>query len=208
MDFTYKTLEGKRIMVIVFFALISVAWLYFYCQHLNSSQALDFIKTGGLFLAFWIALFVYLNLAPIVVPRISTSWVDKKRGVLLVKLEVENISKVIVFKKDKGIRFQMLKQKIGKEINEWVAFEKEYETRMIPQPLYDGDWPSDREVNSSTPHLYPGESVRTELIFIQELQADEILHLALQFKSAKSLFNYLHPEQWTVTTFVMPPTSA
>ena len=149
-----------------------------------------------------IALFVYVNFSPKISLRIIPTWIDKKGGVLKIRTEVENTSKVICMKK--RIRFQILEQKLeGNMINEFVAFDKEYVHLMNPKPV---NFAQAEEINLSTLYLYPGEVIAAERVY--KINPELVQHAGLQFEADFGIMKYLlrfvkeHVERWTTVVII------
>lgn len=194
-------MKCRRIIAFIVLAILIIV-LYILFKDKCITYTLSLCQILALILAVFVGVFISLNFSPVIALRIIPTWADKTNGILLIKTEVENISKVIAIVKKEGIRFQMLKQRtdLG-DINEWVAFNKDDEKDMIPKPI---DWKESKVINTSTNHLYPGDIVKAERIYKVDIKPNEVLHLGLQFKLAKGPLSLFHLEQWTTTCFFIP----
>ncbi|MCC7244662.1 MAG: hypothetical protein IT269_03200 [Saprospiraceae bacterium] len=160
------------------------------------------IETIAILLAAIITLFIYINFSPKVALRIIPTWIDKNEGILKIRTEIENTSKVICMKK--RIRFQILEQKIDAGfVNEFVAFDQEYVELMVPKPE---KFTIAQEINLSTSYLYPSEVISTERIY--KVNPNLIQHVGLQFETDFGMFKYIlwfikdSVERWTTTIII------
>jgi hypothetical protein len=151
----------------------------------------------------WLAIFVFLQFAPVLALRISHTWsVDDANWVVL-RLEVENKSKIRVHKQ--AIYFQLLEHKVTENcsLSEWVAFE---EDGVIPseRPI---NWHQPVEIFETTRGIDPGEMLVAERLHY--CPPNCILHVGLQVRAKLGLFGRIATrirgwnQSWTTTRIVM-----
>ena len=97
----------------------------------------------------WLAVFVFLQFAPVLSLRIISTWPDEESRWVIIRLEVENKSRVRVRKDE--IHLQVLEHEIkeGGSLSEWVPFKKD-DALDTEQPI---DWRDPLEVFKSTKEL-------------------------------------------------------
>lgn len=154
----------------------------------------------------WGFIFIFLQISPKVELRILPRWVDPELGRFVLRLEIENTSRVRV--KKEVVRLQMLPYSETRQLrlSEWVPFSKESIRKgEEPEKYYDPV-----EVFGSTLYLYPGEKISVERLECSP-DSDKFLHIGLQFR-ARVLLRWLiirvfsKGEQWTTTAIIFRPT--
>ena len=163
----------------------------------------DIASILALLLGAYVGIFHFLRFYPVVVVRILPSWpVVGSRWVVL-RLEIENRSRVRV-RKEK-VLLQVLEHRVheGEHLSEWVPFE---EGAVIPseKPVR---WNEPVEVFESTTGLGPGEVVAIERLYY--CPPGSVLHVGLQFRAQLGVLAKIGGRmrgwrnQWTATKIVM-----
>jgi hypothetical protein len=136
----------------------------------------NLITALALFIGAGLAVFVFSRLAPVLNLRIIPSWAgDKSRWVIL-RLEVENKSRVRIHKQ--SICLQVLEYRVpaGTSFSEWVPFEEEAIVAS-EQPL---QWSEPIEVFKSTLTIDPNEVLAIERLHY--CPPDTLLKVGLQVR--------------------------
>jgi hypothetical protein len=173
---------------------------------LSYGDALSFVATTiGIVAVVTMALlafFVRVSFAPVLRLRILPRWSDDTKNFVILRLEVENISRVRVQKQQ--IRIQALRHKLemGGLLSEWVPFSRD--DIRDEQPL---EWREPVEIFNTTNHIYPGEVLSVERMY--HCEQDTALHVGLQVKAKLGRFSRLATrirswnQQWTTTCIVL-----
>lgn len=150
-----------------------------------------------------LALFVFLQFAPVLDLQILPSWSDEARQFLILKFEVENKSRIRVDKRE--IRIQVLEHKIQADtsLSEWVPFDKD---AIIPteRPV---EWREPIEIFRTTKAIDPGEVISVERLY--HCSQDTVLHVGLQVKAKLGIFGRIATrirpwdQRWTTTRIVV-----
>lgn len=137
----------------------------------------------------FLSITIYLKFAPIVIFRITPHWPDLMTDAVILKIEIENKSKVKLTKED--IKFKIIrheKSTILELLKEWVPIENA------------------ESICQTTKILYPGEILKIDRLY--KVKDDEILQGLIQFKAKYSWFEQILAnikgglEQWA-TTFIV-----
>ena len=163
------------------------------------SLARDIALIVAMLLGAWLAVFVYVQFAPKLQLRILPRWVDETKGLLILKLEVENNSRIRVPKQK--IQLQILEHEVPAHgcLSEWVPFDEEA-VLLQEKPK---EWHDPIEIFQSTEYLNPGETVSVERLC--HCPQDSILHVGLQAKAKLGALGRLAAwfrswnDQWTST---------
>ena len=150
-----------------------------------------------------LAVFIFVQFAPKLKLRILPHWVDKSKGLLLLRLEVENHSRIRV-KKDK-ILLQILEHEFSAQgyLSEWVPFTNEA-IKTEEQPK---EWHEPIEIFQSTIYINPEEILSVERL--HHCPQNTILHIGIQAKVKMGFLGALAAwlrswdEQWTTTIIVL-----
>jgi hypothetical protein len=184
----------------------------------------DYISIVSIVVVVFITVFIYLSFSAKMALRILPTWINSSQ--VIIRLEIENTSKVRV--KKKLARLQVLPYLIEeqKELSEWIPFSKE-KIKVNEQPYI---WWEPIEIYECTAYLYPGEIIGIERLF--KAPTERIFfHVALQFQTSiysrlflapKEIFDKdnfrllkrlkiiklirnIKSESWTATSILYPP---
>ncbi len=143
------------------------------------------------FFAVWALIFIFRKLTPQVSLKIISQKIDKLNLIIL-KIEIENISRVRIKKKSILLAVESLHFNLAENIpsgqfiiNEWV------------------DFSSAEEICKTTTHINPSECIRVERMY--SLNEGEFLHVGLQV-NRKTLLKKppkMLTARWT-STFIFP----
>jgi hypothetical protein len=113
----------------------------------------DMVTIGALIVGGGFAFFVFLQFAPVLNLRVLSSWPDDDSRWVLLRLEIENKSRVRVRKR--AIRLQVLEypEPEGGSLSEWVPFEED-DIISSEKPLR---WHEPIEIFRSTQKIDPGD---------------------------------------------------
>ena len=163
----------------------------------------DILTILALLVGSGFAIFVFFHFAPTLQPRILPSWPNKESQGVILRLEVENKSRIRVFKDT--IYLQVLEHKIeeGGFLSEGVPFE---EHAIIPseKPI---QWREPVEIFQTTKGLDPGDILVVERLYY--CPPNTILHVGLQVRTTLSFFGRIaariggREQRWTTTRIVM-----
>src|SRR6266498_4555712 len=122
----------------------------------------------------WFAIFVFLQFAPILSLRILPTWTDDDTNRVILRIEVENKSRIRVHKQ--SIQLQSLEHNVpmGNILSEWVPFEEE-KIEPAEQPIV---WHKPIEIFKSTKGIDPSEILVAERLHY--CQPNNLLHVGLQ----------------------------
>ncbi len=192
-----RNFQIARLLILLAFILIVIVGFIN-----NAEFTRGLVEVIAIILAAIVAIFIYVNFSPKITLRVIPTWIDKDKGILKIRTEIENVSRVVCIKK--RIRFQILEQKFdGNLINEFVAFDESKIDLMNPKPEH---FSPAEEINKSTSHFYPGEIVAVERLY--RVNSSLIQHLGLQFEADLGIMKFVMrilrgiPEQWTTTMIV------
>jgi hypothetical protein len=131
-------------------------------------------------------LFVWINhgLFTVLQPKIELVNADGVPGLVLVRLTVENRSKVYAKIKEGRSRLQILEyhplqMATPSALSEWVPFYKWRQKKAAMKPI---QWRDSVPVMTSTTHIEPGESIRVELLY-RASQPGVAIHCGLQVRT-------------------------
>ncbi|MEN9865780.1 MAG: hypothetical protein RL748_1370 [Pseudomonadota bacterium] len=171
----------------------------------NANQIIAVLSAFAAVLAPFLAIFVFQQFSPVAQIRILTRWIDQENGKLVLRIEIENKSKVRI--RQKVAMLQVLRYSLTdrRHLSEWVPFSQE---RVIEgeEPL---EWNEPKKIFASTVHLYPGEVVVIERLEQIE-NPDHFLHVGIQYKSHFKFrwlvtFALAWEESWTTTAIIARP---
>jgi hypothetical protein len=151
----------------------------------------------------WFAVFVFLQFAPILVLRILPTWIGEGSKWVILRIEVENKSRIRVHKQT--IYLQILEHNLsdGGMLSEWVPF---HESAIIPTERPVG-WHEPIEIFKSSKGIDPGETLVAERLYY--CPSNNVLHVGLQVKAKLGLFGKIATQvrgwnqSWTTTRIVM-----
>jgi hypothetical protein len=151
----------------------------------------------------WLALFIFLQFAPVLALRILPTWPSDDTGWVILRIEVENKSRIRVHKQ--AIYLQILEHNVSVSsiLSEWVPFE---EKAVIPteQPI---NWHEPVEIFKSTKGIDPGETLVAERLHY--CQPNNVLHVGLKVKAKLGFFGRIATQVrswnhgWTTTRIIM-----
>ena len=161
------------------------------------SSIKDVLEICAIIFAGFIAYRINWKFVPIIQLDILYDWIDQERGLLKLKLKVENKSNVKAVKKD--IFLQSLQYDLTQinSLSEWVPLSKDV-IREGEEPIF---WNNPVKVWTTTKVIYPGEI--TELEYVCSCPKGRLLHVLLKFESNvdyNKIRNY--PESWATTKFI------
>jgi hypothetical protein len=162
----------------------------------------DLVTIFALVVGAGLAMFVFLQFAPLVNLRIIHRWAgDDSRWVIL-RLEVENVSRVRIRKQH--IRLQILEYELlnDKSLSEWVPFEEEKVCASEP-PI---EWKDPKEVFKTTVSIDPNEVLSVERLHY--CPQNRVTKVGLQLRIDPSVFGSFvarvrrWDQQWTTTAII------
>ena len=164
------------------------------------------VFTGG----FFIALFMFFQFAPKIEPRILPQWIEGKTDLCILKITIENKSKVrIKLNRDNpnkdAVLLQVLECSSTESLSEWVSFTEEAWRKQKDAK----EWREPNKICETTEYSYPGEVVSVERLI--KSNPNSVLHIGLQVKADLSWFGKLasrvlqRNQRWTSTAFVIRP---
>ena len=174
------------------------------------------IALVGLLLAYLVSVLVFLDWTPKVRIRILPRWVDLDKGELILRLEIENTSRVPIIKR--CCKLQVLEHSVNAQprLSEFVPFTIEWYDKCLPDQK-PNHWREPECIFKTTLFLYPGEVIAVERL--EKLpDKDTYLHVGMQFKAHIPFFSRtalrfwgiarikrdIGHEQWTTTTVIYP----
>ena len=169
------------------------------------------------YLGYFVSVLVFLDWSPKIRLRILPSWINKSQRQFVLRLEIENSSRVPLIKRK--CELQILEHSMSKQLrlSEFVPMKKERYDKCLPNEK-PREWLEPQQVFETTRFLYPGE-----LIHVERLEnipdEDTYLHVALQFEAHIPLPSRLglrfwgilrlkpdsKTESWTTTAVIYPP---
>jgi hypothetical protein len=176
---------------------------------------LDSVKTvfeiGAIVLGAVVVLFVYLSFHPNMALQLQTEWADSNKSVLLIKIEIKNISRVKCEKERVLLQILEYSNDYNTHLSEWVPFDK----NSIPPNEQPIEFNEPVSILESTEFWYPGDGVRVERSF--KCKPDRTYKIGLQllanisFLGRVSKFfrkrNWKNQEQWTTTKIIYRDTN-
>jgi hypothetical protein len=150
-----------------------------------------------------LAVFVFLHFAPVLALRIQPTWPHNDPRWVILRIEVENKSRVRVYKQ--SIYLQVLEYEIpeGGSLSEWVPFE-ERATVPSERPI---SWHEPVEILTSTTGIDPGEVLVVERLHY--CPPGTVLHVGLQARARLGLIGRIATQvggwnqRWTTTRVLM-----
>ena len=149
----------------------------------------DILLILGVLFGVYLSIKIYLQFAPDIVFRITPLWSTISPDVVVVKIEIENKSKVRLTKKKIRLQINKHDRSTLKELTEWVDFDNTAE-----------------EISKSTILFYPGSVLKIDRLY--KCKENEIIQGIIQFEGK---FSWLHKvlasiksntETWT-NTFII-----
>lgn len=164
------------------------------------------VEILAILLGGYILMFIFLDLHPKMELNISSHWIDKKNGVLLVEINIRNISKVRCDKEKVSIQCLEYACDFKNELSEWIPFSEKDILKDEP-PV---SWKPSKEILTTTEFWYPNDCVKVERCY--KLPKGSIYKLGLQLVANISLIGRISKvlrkgrwkkqEQWTTTKII------
>jgi len=167
----------------------------------------DFILIIVVIIGSFISIFIYLKFAPIVQIKIIDSWIDDE--LLILRIEIENISKVRVAIKqnelqlqNSNILFQKFKHDKGTALTltEFLPFSKEW----FDKKKYPSKWKEPEIIFETTKWIYPSEIIAVERII--QCNKNDIFHIGVQVHASFGLLEFADfrhwSQRWTSVKFI------
>jgi hypothetical protein len=157
----------------------------------------DILAILALLIGALAGLFIFFQLAPVAQLRILPRWGDEAQQFLIIRLEIENRSRVRILRP--AGRFQILEYalKPDRALSHFVPFT---EDRSKEEPPL--EWREPRPLFKTTRQIYPGETIAVE--FLQPCsRAEVVLKLGLQINIGLNFLGRLvtrKREPWQQTT--------
>lgn len=172
-------------------------------------------------LAIGTAAWFYLDFAPRLRPTIEVASRDHEHGLVVLRLSVENVSRVLVHNVRGGCRLQVVARPLapGTNYTDFVPFSEEKWDEDANAQV--GSWAEPAGMLNSTRHWYPGDRITVDhLVAFPDVPA-ACLHVALQVRGRLPWYVRIvmgartgrdgqrQPsiESWTTTTFILPEPS-
>lgn len=149
----------------------------------------DILLIIGIIIGVFLSIKLYLHFAPDIVFRITPTWSTATPDIVVLKIEIENKSKVKLTKEKILFKLTSLKKSDFKELKEWVLIDDKAE-----------------EICHSTRIFYPGSILRIDRLY--RCKDDEIFQGLIQFEAKFSKFERFlgnikgNKETWT-NTFIL-----
>jgi hypothetical protein len=167
------------------------------------------------------AAWFYLDFAPRLRPDVTIVERDHERGLVVLRLTVENVSRVLVHQVADGCRLQVVARPLlpGATYEEFVPLTED-RWREEGAALHLGQWREPRSILRTTSHWYPGDRISVDHL-VRFPVPDSCLHVALQVRGRLPWYVRIlmgaragrdgqrQPkiESWTTTVLVLPETS-
>jgi hypothetical protein len=166
-------------------------------------MARDIAPAVGLLVAGWLAIFVFRQFAPVLTLRIVPTWTSDDSRWVVLRLEVENKSRIRVRKR--SIYLQVLEPEVreGGSLSEWVPFEEKH----VDPDEWPAPWQEPFEVFKTTSGIDPGEILVAERLHY--CPPNGVLHVGLQVKAQLGVFGKIatwvrgNNQSWTTTCIIM-----
>lgn len=163
------------------------------------------VSVVAVLLSGWLGIFVFRQFAPVLTLRVVPTWLGDDSSCVLLRLEVENKSRVRVHKRI--IRLQVLEHEVreGGSLSEWVPFE-EKRVRPLEKP---DQWKDPVEVFETTSGIDPGEILVADRL--HDCPAARFLHVGLQAEAKLGVFGKIaarvrgNNQSWTTTCIIARP---
>ena len=149
----------------------------------------DIFLLLGLLLGGFISIKLYLQFAPLIVFRITPIWSATSPDIVVLKIEIENKSKVILTKEDIKLKIIKHKKAATTELKEWVSIDNA------------------ETICETTRIFYPGDILRIDRLY--RCSDDEVLQGLIQVRAKYSaLSKFLAGltqkyESWTNTFIIV-----
>jgi hypothetical protein len=149
----------------------------------------------------FVAVYFYVQFTPKIDLRIISEWSDKKRDKLILRLEVENKSKVRA--SIKSIQLQILEYNQEQVmLSEWVPFSQ----KSICANEHPLKWKDPETICETSKRIYPNETIKVERMYT--FPENKIWHVGLQLQvEYKKWIEKWIPKkatQWTSTKIICP----
>jgi hypothetical protein len=119
------------------------------------------VQIIGVLVGAYILCFVFIGFHPNMDLTLNTEWVGESKDLLLVKIEIKNISKVRCGKKKVLIQFLEYPGQIDQFLSEWVPF-SEQSILVTEKPI---EWSNPVEIFATTRFWYPYDTVKAERLY-------------------------------------------
>lgn len=144
------------------------------------------------------AIFIYFQLAPTVRLTITPTWADDLKEYLLVRFQIENMSRVRLNQPRGKIQILEYDTLNGNMLSQFVPFTKDdYPDREAPVT-----WREPVGILTHTRQIYPGEIITYERLYHYP-QKEVIIHIGLQIELSLGFFGRLVTRKsgsWRQTT--------
>jgi hypothetical protein len=171
----------------------------------NAGYITTIVSVLAAVLAPLLAIFIFQQFSPIAQIRIIPRWIDQSGGKFVLRIEIENKSKVRIRQKTASLQILSYSLTDRKRLSEWVPFSK---NRVIEgeEPL---EWKEPESIFRSTVHLYPSEVIVVERLEQIE-NSEHFLHVGGQYKSHFKFrwlvtFALAWDESWITTAIITRP---
>jgi hypothetical protein len=158
----------------------------------------DLITIIAIVIGAFIAFFVYFQFAPVIRLSIIPTWIDAQKEYLTVRFQIENKSRVRLYKPVGRIQVLHYAVPPGGSLSQWVPFRKEAILAAEPPR----EWREPDEVLKSTITIYPGELVSYERLY--HIPEDvTVIHIGFQVELRLGFFARIATrkrEAWRQTT--------
>lgn len=171
--------------------------------------------------AFGTAAWFYLDFAPHLRPAIAVAGRDEERGLVVLRLTIENASRVLVHNVHEGCRVQVIARPLREhtEYHDFVPLTQDKWTAE-GDDVHLGVWQEPRQILATTRHWYPGDRITVDHL-VAFPSPSSCLHVALQVRGRLPWYVRVllgsragrdgrrqpRVESWTTTAFILPETS-
>ncbi len=177
------------------------------CIHINTLEDIkSLLEIIAILIGAYVLIFIYLGFHPIMDLDMEAEWLDEKEELLLVKIQIKNISKVKCRKHNVLIQFLEYDINVNNILTDWVPF-KENDDKGCPPKK----WKKPLEIAETTRFWYPNDSVKIERCF--KCTEGQFYKIGLQLNAKISIFhaipkyftnwfNWKTKESWTITKII------
>lgn len=170
---------------------------------MNLPVLINFLSISAALVAI---VFFYRQLSPNLQIKITPIWIDKDDGILCIRADVKNISKVRIYK-DHAL-FQLLEYDFSQipNLSEFLPFTKKRNDERVEQPI---EWRDAVKILEDTKHISPDEEIIVERIARIKNHKEVIVHVGVQLRARgrwEVTNRYLGwGDRWTRARYVFPP---
>ena len=206
----YARLRFAVLIVLSYFGLIVLVEKVVLSDEVKSSQTQPerIIYVLGVVLALGAAM-LYRQFMPTVNVKVTPRWEDPKEGVLALSLEVENKSRIGIYRHKKSVTVQALEHDLPDDFQyrgEWVSINKDHFDKCEKAWDSMAKWSTPINVMTTEGIFEPDQASRVEVL--RKCSADKWIHCLINFRCRLNplgmWLRWQSEDSFTMTAWIAP----